>query len=94
MCSQTRKVIGFPEFSFTCVHAIERRRPVRYVYRSDGDWTFACGDGDHFEVNDWGRAHTFHLLDDDASLSELVGLKPGAQAFRMTVGAPWLRLEL
>lgn len=44
--------------------------------------------------SDWGRAHTFHLLDDDASLRELAGLELGAQAFRSAVGAPWLRLEL
>ena len=94
MCSCTRVIPGFPEFSFTCVHVIESRRPVRYVNRDGGDWTFACGDGDHFQVGDWGKAHTFHLLDGDASLLELAGLKPGAQAFRFAAGAAWLRLEL
>ena len=94
MCSCTHIVPGFAEFCFPCMHVLESLRPVRYVARHGADWTFACGEPDHFGVSDWGYAHTFHLLDDDPSLLELAVLRTGAEALRLAAGAPWLRLEL
>jgi hypothetical protein len=94
MCSRTHTITGFAEFCFPCMHVIESLRPVRLVRRDGADWIFACGDADHFEMSDWGYAHTFHLLDADPSLHALAGLRPGAQALRLTAGTPWLRLEL
>ena len=93
MCSRTHTVTGFSEFCFPCMHVMESLRPVRLVQRDGADWIFACGDADHFKMNDWGYAHTFHLLDADPSLHALAGLGPGAQAQRLADGTPWLRLE-
>ena len=76
------------------MHVIESLRPVRLVRRDGADSIFACGDADPFEMSDWGYAHTFHLLDADPSLHALAGLRPRAQALRLTAGTPWLRLEL
>ena len=82
----------FTEFSFACVHVLLQIRPVLYVVREEGDWTFTCGHGDHHAIDDWGRAHTHHFVDADRSLELLADLCAEQQAARYNTRSPWLRL--
>jgi hypothetical protein len=92
MSVSTPKTAGFAEFCFPCIHVLLGQRPVTYVSRDEADWTFACGEADHLTIDDWGYAHTFHLLEADDTLQGLASLKPGEQAARYNVDSAWLRL--
>lgn len=82
----------FTEFCIACSHVLEQSRPVLYVVRDGDDWTFACGQGDHPGIADWGRAHTHHFLDADPTLQTLTRLRPHDQTARPSVHSPWLFL--
>jgi hypothetical protein len=88
----TPKTGDFAEFCFPCMHVLLGLRPVRHVSRDEGDWIFACGEADHHTVDDWGYAHTFHLVDADDTLRAVADLKPGEQAARQRTDSAWLRL--
>lgn len=82
----------FAEYCFACRHVLEQARPVLYVVRDGDDWTFVCGSGDHGGIEDWGRSHTRHLLEVDASLNKLAGMGARQQSARYNVRSPWLLL--
>ncbi len=82
----------FAEYCFACRHVLDQLRPVLYVVRDHDDWTFACGEGDHAGIADWGRAHTSHFLEADPSLKALADLGVRDQAARYSRRSEWLRL--
>jgi hypothetical protein len=82
--------------SFACMHVINGDRPVLYVWKQDGEVSFACGQRDHRTdtIEDWGMAHAFHFTDGDPAMGIVRVLEEGEQVMRQRVGGPWLRLRL
>ena len=78
--------------TYECLHVMVGDRPVLYVCREDGDLVVACGADDHAQsAEDWKVVHAQHVVDDDASLAEIIELPDGMQAERFTVGGLWTR---
>lgn len=67
----------------------EAGAPVLSVtFDDEGDWIFTDGTNTD-DANDVALAHLFHLLMDDPSLDQHMGLRRGQTASRASVDAPW-----
>ena len=83
------------EKSYTCTHVLSGSRPVLYVAREDGELIFACGSNHHEEsTDDWKVVHSGHLVDLDASLTEVIDVPDNQQAERTAIGSPWVRGQI
>ncbi|MCB0997519.1 MAG: DUF4262 domain-containing protein [Acidimicrobiales bacterium] len=68
---------------------VEAGAPVLSVtFDDDGDWSFTDST-DTDDASDVALAHLFHLLMDDPSLDQHMGLQRGQTAWRASVEAPW-----
>ena len=74
--------------TFTCVHVINKERPILYVSHDlDGDWQFLCGDNHTTaEARIINLEEAFKL---DNSISELVNMNRGEIAERENVQSNW-----
>lgn len=65
--------------SIVCGHVFKEERPVKVViHHSDGVWQLVCGAHDHPEdCSDFETVGLEHLIERQANLMEVVGLKPG-----------------
>jgi hypothetical protein len=79
--------------TITVRQVIHDGEPILLVARDadDGGWQFLAGG--EFDVDDGMVVSLRSILERDSTIAELVDLKPGWQATRETVGAPWKRSE-
>lgn len=74
---------------FTCVHVLERERPILHViHDGDGDWQFLCGAPHSVEE---GRIIALEeAYDLDPSVGKLAKLNYGHSADRTDVNGDWI----
>jgi len=78
---------------FICSHIFNDTLPILLVAREDGDWMYMCGQV-HDEQDEGQLAGLEHLLERDATLSEIQDLPDNSEAERSSPGAPWIRRAL
>ncbi len=76
--------------AFVCSHVFEKRRPILYVSRDDGDWQLLCGSS-HEESEIPHVVGLNHFLEEDPSLLALLDLPYEWEAERSALGADWKR---
>jgi hypothetical protein len=78
---------------FVCKHVFAQGEPVLLVSRPDGDWCFLCGGQHEQSASDFKSVGLGHVLEQDASLIELLDLEAGWEAERKNPSTPWIRSE-
>ena len=77
--------------AFVCSHVFSAAAPVRLVvHESDGDWQFLCGQ-EHAEDELPHVVGIGHLQERDATLTQVVDLEPGWEAYRAGMESGWSR---
>lgn len=79
---------------YVCDHVFKKERPVLLVIRDpDGYWQFLCGDDSDTE-GDCHLVGVGHLIDRDASLTDMAELSICSGAERASVQDEWDFFEL
>ena len=76
--------------AFVCSHVFQKRRPVLFASRADGDWQLLCG-GTHDEEELPRVVGLNHLIDDDVSLRVILDLPSEWEAERASLTDSWVR---
>jgi len=79
--------------SYVCIHIFNGTRPVLFVSREGGDWSFLCGDLHDDVVDNYRVVGIGHIFDRDPTLLELLDLPEEWDAERQYVGGEWLRTK-
>jgi hypothetical protein len=77
--------------AYVCKHVFDHSRPILLVNRSDGDWSFLCGEVHPQDASAYKVVGIGHVLESDASLQELHDLPADWEAERKEVGRGWVR---
>lgn len=77
--------------AYVCTHVFDRSRPVLYVTRPDGDWCLLCGAAHPEEGSEYRVVGLGHIVDQDASLAEVLDLKVNEEAERGAMELTWTR---
>ena len=83
--------MDFHQKAYICVHVFEKTRAVLLVTRPDGDWCFLCGEEHENEASAYMIVGVGHLMEHDATLSEVLDLREDWDAERTRPGGPWTR---
>jgi hypothetical protein len=81
--------MDYHQKAYVCIHVFERERPVLLVTRPEGDWCFLCGEEHDEDASAYRVVGIGHVLEHDATLSEVLDLPPNWDAERSAPGAPW-----
>lgn len=76
---------------FTCVHVINKERPIlRVVHDEGGDWQFLCGD---IHSTEYGRIISLkEICQIDNSILKISNIKKGQIAIRADLNSKWVIL--
>lgn len=78
--------------SFVCIDVHPGDEEVLLVCRSEGEWSFLCGE-EHPESPDWFQLLGMsHLLERDPTLAQVLNLRRNQSAERKERGGRWHRV--
>ncbi len=81
---------SYHDKAYVCVHVFDSSRSVLLVSRSGGDWSFLCGAEHEDSARNYRVVGRGHILDRDATLSELADLAQNWEAERTSIGDAWV----
>ena len=89
--NELRPGLPYETKAYVCLDVFDRRKPVLYVTRPEGDWCALCGDEHPQEGAQYRVVGLGHVVDDDPTITEVLDLGANEEAERRSVGEAWAR---
>ena len=77
--------------AYVCIHVFDKSKPVLLIDRTDGDWSFLCGQAHADNASMYRVVGIGHVINDDPSLAALLDLPANWEAERGSISEPWIR---